>query len=106
MGSMAKVERFRAKEHSRGVSGNGAASVAARAEAQLFGAVVRPVEAFLRLEAASGILLLVSAVAALVWANLHSASYGAAFGYRITIAAGDALVNVTVAEFINDGLMT
>jgi NhaA family Na+:H+ antiporter len=55
--------------------------------------VLRPLQAFLRQEAASGLLLLVSTVLALVWANLAPASYERMFeGVGRTI--------------INDGLMT
>src|SRR5689334_21266169 len=69
----------------------------------LFGAVVRPLQAFLRLEAASGILLLLCAVVALVWANLHPQSYRAVFDYPLTIGAGAAVATFTVGALISDG---
>jgi NhaA family Na+:H+ antiporter len=72
----------------------------------LFRAVVRPLQAFVELEASSGILLLASAVAALVWANTHPESYRATFGYPLTLGAGENTVRFTVAELVNDGLMT
>ena len=72
----------------------------------LFGVVVRPLQAFLRLEASSGILLLLCAVAALVWANLHGPGYRAVFACPLAVGAGDAVVRFTFAELINDGLMT
>ncbi|MET0593658.1 MAG: Na+/H+ antiporter NhaA, partial [Polyangiaceae bacterium] len=72
----------------------------------LFGAVVRPLQAFVRLEASSGILLLLSAVAALGWANLHGPSYQSVFAFPLVVGGGDALVRFTFAEFVNDGLMT
>jgi NhaA family Na+:H+ antiporter len=71
----------------------------------LFGVVVRPLQAFVRLEASSGILLLLCAVAALAWANLHGSSYRAVFAYPLVVGAGDAVVRFTSAELINDGLM-
>lgn len=72
----------------------------------LFGVVVQPLQAFVRLEASSGILLLLCAVAALAWANLHASSYHAVFAYPLAMGAGDGIVRFTLAEFINDGLMT
>src|SRR3990172_5401955 len=73
---------------------------------QLFGIVVRPLQAFLRLEAASGILLLISAAAALTWANLDSRTYHAVFDYALALGAGGEVKSFTVRELINDGLMT
>jgi NhaA family Na+:H+ antiporter len=102
---MANIQRSSVEKQPRGASSEAAATIV-EVPARLFGAVVRPVQAFLRLEAASGILLLVAAVAALAWANLAGNSYQAAFGYRLTIGGGDTVAHFTVAEFINDGLMT
>jgi NhaA family Na+:H+ antiporter len=73
----------------------------------LFAAVVRPIQDFLRLEAASGILLLGCAVAALVLANS-----GASEGYRAILSAplelvvGPVRARFTVVQAVNDGLMT
>jgi Na+:H+ antiporter, NhaA family len=73
----------------------------------LFGAVVLPIRAFFRLEAASAILLFVSAVIALIAANTGLASsYHALFETRLAFAAGDLHVELTIAELISDGLMT
>ena len=72
---------------------------------RLFGVVARPFQAFLALQAASGILLLACAVAALVWANVDPASYRAAFAYPISLGAGDARADFTVGALIDDGLM-
>ncbi|MGH9318432.1 MAG: Na+/H+ antiporter NhaA [Vicinamibacteria bacterium] len=73
--------------------------------AQLFEIVARPLQAFLRLEAASGILLLFSAAAALTWANLDPRSYQTVFDYPLSLGAGGAIVTFTLRELINDGLM-
>lgn len=70
-----------------------------------FGAVVRPIQAFLRLEAASGILLLACAIAALIWANAHPVSYASAVEAHITAEIGGAKASFTVRELINDCLM-
>jgi NhaA family Na+:H+ antiporter len=75
------------------------------AREQLFGVVVRPLQAFLRLEAASGILLLLCAVVALVWANLHPQTYRATFDYPLAIGAGGAVGTFTLRALINDGVM-
>lgn len=72
----------------------------------LFGAVVRPLQAFVRLEAASGVLLLLCAVVALIWANLGFSSYDATFNYPIVIGAGGAAESFTLRALINDVLIT
>jgi NhaA family Na+:H+ antiporter len=66
---------------------------------RLLRAVVRPFQAFLQLEAASGIVLLTCAAAALVWANVHAASYHALF-------EDSSRTGVALGTLINDGLMT
>ena len=77
------------------------------ARAPLFAAVVRPLQAFLRLEAASGIVLLTCAVAALVLANSGASdAYRAIFGAPMAVSAGPLHAEFTVAALVNDGLMT
>ena len=73
---------------------------------RLFATVTRPLQAFLRMEAASGILLLTCAVGALLWANLDAAHYQAFFDYRLTIGAGSAVAYFSIRDLINDGCMT
>jgi Na+:H+ antiporter, NhaA family len=77
-----------------------------RSRVRLFGAVVRPLQAFLHLEAASGILLLACAVAALVWANVHPSSYRGTFDYPLSVSGGAFVAHFTLRHLINDGLMT
>jgi NhaA family Na+:H+ antiporter len=73
----------------------------------LFAAVVRPIQAFLRLEAASGIVLLGCAVAALVLANSDaSAGYRAIVSAPLELAVGPLRVQFSLAQAVNDGLMT
>lgn len=73
----------------------------------MFAAVVRPFQAFLRLEAASGIVLLGCAVVALLLANTPaSALYRAVLAAPISLGAGPAQAHFTVAALVNDGLMT
>src|SRR5215472_16441362 len=76
-----------------------------RPRVRLVRVVVRPLQAFLRLEAASGILLLLCAIFALVWANMDPGSYGATFDYRLLAGAGGAGAAFTLRTLINDGLM-
>ena len=75
------------------------------ARVRLVRVVVRPLQAFLRLEAASGILLLLCAVVALVWANMDPRSYGATFEYALLPGASGARAVFTLRTLINDGLM-
>lgn len=73
----------------------------------LFAAVVRPIQAFFRLEAASGIVLLACAVVALAWVNLgDAASYAALFGTELSVGVAGARIELTLLELVNDVLMT
>jgi len=72
----------------------------------LFRAVVRPLQDFFRLEAASGILLLCSAALAMAWANSPLRdSYTAIFDAQLTLGVGESQVHFTVHRLINDVLM-
>lgn len=73
----------------------------------LFKVAIAPLQAFFRLEASSGILLALCAVAAMVWANSPwAASYFALFDAPLSVGAGPATAHFTVRQLINDGLMT
>ncbi|AKQ66105.1 Na+/H+ antiporter NhaA type [Myxococcus hansupus] len=73
----------------------------------LFRVAVAPFQAFFRLEAASGILLALCAVAALAWANSPwAAAYAALFDARMVVGVAGTQGHFTFREFINDGLMT
>jgi len=79
----------------------------ARSLGLLFSGVVRPIQIFFRLEAASGILLLAAAAAALLWANSPwSALYLSVFDHPLSLGFGDSVGRFTVRQLINDGLMT
>jgi len=71
----------------------------------LFRGAIRPFQQFAQLESAGGVLLLVSAVAALLWANLHPESYQGVFAYPLTLGVGDATATFPLRTAINDGLM-
>lgn len=66
----------------------------------------RPLERFLRIEAASGVLLLLAAAAALVWANLGSnAGYSAFWHTPVAIRIGSFSFERSLEWVVNDGLM-
>jgi NhaA family Na+:H+ antiporter len=68
--------------------------------------LLRPFQAFLRLETASGLLLLSAAVVALAWANSPwAASYFAVWETHLLAGAGDLVIDQSLHHWINDGLM-
>jgi len=69
--------------------------------------VLKPLEQFLQIEAASGIVLFVAAAAALLWANSPwTASYDAFWHTPITLGVGELVFTQSLHFWINDGLMT
>lgn len=68
--------------------------------------VARPLASFLHIEAASGLLLLAAAVAALVWANSPwSASYHDLWATEVALDIGDYELHHDLRHWVNDGLM-
>lgn len=68
--------------------------------------VARPVREFLRVEAAGSILLLLAAVAALVWANSPwASSYDALWHTYLTLDVGPLHLEETLQHWVNDALM-
>jgi NhaA family Na+:H+ antiporter len=66
----------------------------------------RPLDRFLRIEAASGVLLLVSAGVALVWANSSwAAGFARLWHTPLGIRAGDFVFERSLEWVVNDGLM-
>ncbi len=62
---------------------------------------------FLHVEANSGVVLLLAAAAALIWANSpFAASYQAFWHLPLSIELGDIIVSRSLHFWINDGLMT
>ena len=71
------------------------------------GLMSRPLRAFLAAEASGGIVLLVAALAALVWANSPFAdSYESFWGTDLRLPLGDLGLPQDVRHWINEGLMT
>ncbi len=69
--------------------------------------LVRPVERFLHIQAASGIVLLVMTVAALAWANSPWGHlYDALWHTPVVLGIGPFTFTQTLHFWINDGLMT
>ncbi|HSJ13908.1 MAG TPA: Na+/H+ antiporter NhaA [Longimicrobiales bacterium] len=68
--------------------------------------LIRPFESFFRLEASSGILLLLAAALALAWANSPLApQYFHLWELRYRVGLGDIALTKTLHHWINDGLM-
>ncbi len=67
---------------------------------------VRPFVRFTRVEASSGIVLLVAAVAAIIWANSGaSESYFSILEEHLSVTVGGFHLEESILEIINDGLM-
>lgn len=71
------------------------------------GRLITPLgEDFASVEALSGIVLFVAALAALVWANSPwSDSYTSFWGYELTVGTGRFTISETLARWVNDLLM-
>ncbi|MGH2986516.1 MAG: Na+/H+ antiporter NhaA [Solirubrobacterales bacterium] len=67
--------------------------------------VLRPLERFLQLEAGSASLLMLSAVAALVWVNAAPSSYEDLWSTRVSLDAGALVIEQDLRHVINDLLM-
>ena len=68
--------------------------------------LLRPLRDFLRTEAAGGVVLLVAAATALVWANSPwKESYADLWHTRLAIDLGGHVLDLDFREWINDGLM-
>lgn len=66
-----------------------------------------PFVRFAKLEAAGGILLLASTIAALIWANSPwEPSYRALWNLQVSVGFGRYLLSESSHEWINDGLMS
>jgi NhaA family Na+:H+ antiporter len=68
--------------------------------------ILRPLQTFLRTEEAGGLLLLVAAVTALVWANSPwRASYAAVWHTQLTVGLGGWSLTEDLQHWVNDALM-
>ncbi|MDQ2851765.1 MAG: Na+/H+ antiporter NhaA [Actinomycetota bacterium] len=68
--------------------------------------VLDPLREFLHDEAAGGIVLVLAAVVAVIWANSSfSGSYESLWGFRLTLGGGSLSVTEDLQHWVNDGLM-
>ncbi len=68
--------------------------------------LMRPFQEFMRIEASGGILLMICALVALVWANSRAAeSYFHLWETDITLGFGHWVISAPLHLMINDGLM-
>lgn len=68
--------------------------------------VIRPFQRFLRTSSASGIVLLLATIVAMVWANSRYAHvHHRIFAERLAVQVGDVRLLWPIHEWINDGLM-
>jgi Na+/H+ antiporter NhaA len=65
-----------------------------------------PLREFLRTETGGAAALLVAAVAALTWVNLHPSSYGSLWETTLSIDVGGRGVALDLRHWVNSGLMT
>jgi len=65
----------------------------------------RPMQRFLHVEAAGGIVLLMATVGALVWANLPGTSYQDFWHTEIRLDVGGFTLEEDLLHWVNDGLM-
>ena len=76
-----------------------------RSDRRLPRLVVRPFQAYLDTEEAGGVLLLIAAGAALLWANLWPGSYDGIWHTELVLSLGPWELAEDVQHWINDGLM-
>ena len=68
--------------------------------------IVRPLQEFLQTETAGGIVLLVAAAFALVWANVPAGStYADFWGAHLRLDLKVIALNESLQQWFNDGLM-
>ncbi|MCE9600318.1 MAG: Na+/H+ antiporter NhaA [Spirochaetia bacterium] len=68
--------------------------------------LIRPFQEFMRLQAASGILLLLTTIIAILWANLAPHNYREVFESHVAFSFGRVEISKTLLHWINDGLMS
>jgi NhaA family Na+:H+ antiporter len=72
-----------------------------------FGRYLPPTgSAFVSVEVLGGVVLLVSTLAALAWANLAPGSYQEVWSTKLTIGTGRLALSESLQLWVNDGLMT
>ena len=67
--------------------------------------VVRPTARFIQIEAAGGIVIVIAALAALIWANVASSAYEELWGTEIVLDFDILTLRESLDGWVNDGLM-
>ena len=65
-----------------------------------------PLRDFLRTETGSAAILLIGAVAAMVWINVDAASYNTVWHMTLSVSIGGADISQDLRHWVNNGLMT
>ncbi|MBQ7529766.1 Na+/H+ antiporter NhaA [bacterium] len=65
-----------------------------------------PINNFINKSTSSGIVLLLSTLIALVWANLNAESYHNFWHIHAQLGIGNRVLSMSLVEWVNDGLMT
>lgn len=65
-----------------------------------------PINNFINKSTSSGIVLLLSTLIALVWANVNAESYHNFWHIHAQLGIGTHILNMSLVEWVNDGLMT
>jgi Na+:H+ antiporter, NhaA family len=98
------IEKFAARPDTDGIWRTGPIWMASDRRLARF--VGRPIAGFLRVEAAGGIVLLLAAVIAMVWANSPwAASYEALWQTEIGVSMGGFELSEDLRHWVNDALM-
>jgi NhaA family Na+:H+ antiporter len=77
----------------------------ARSDRPVARRIVRPLEDFVSKEAGSGSILLLAAIAALIWANADPQSYEDVWHTETVAGVGDLELHLDLLGVVNDGLM-
>jgi NhaA family Na+:H+ antiporter len=67
--------------------------------------VVQPLQQFMHLEIAGGLVLLAATAIALIWANTATGGYEAFWAREVTIGVGDWSLTKDLGYIVNDGLL-
>jgi NhaA family Na+:H+ antiporter len=81
------------------------ASTAQRTVGAVAASVIRPIQRFVETEVAGGLVLVVAAVAALLWANLAPGGYEHFWSEELVVGWGDWSLTMKLESFVKNGLM-
>ncbi len=67
--------------------------------------IIAPVNRFIHLEYTSGVILLITVIIAIIWANSSPESYHQVWEIKLTAGLGESVLSQPLHIWINDGLM-